>query len=105
MQIQYTFYKFILCFTWEFHVVLYARWWAHCEPGAMGNVLWPHLSVSLLLICLDLGWLHMELAACLCTKLQCVIDVSRVSGSSQPAFSSLLTLEVGQMQFAVLGNT
>lgn len=104
MQMQYAFCKFMQCFTWEFHVVLHVRWWAHCEAGAMGNELWPHLSVSLLLICLDLGWLQVDLAACPCTKLQYVIDVSRVSGSSQPAFASLLTLKVGQMQFAVLGN-
>lgn len=88
VQIQYVFYKFILCFTWTFYVVLHVRWWAHCEQCsvhsvcAVGNKLWPHLRVSLLSICLDLWALHMGLATCLCVKLQCVTDTSRVSGSS-----------------------
>lgn len=101
---QYTFCKFILCCTWEFCVVLYVRRWPRCEPGAMGKELWPRLNVSFLLIYLDLGWLHVGLATYVCTKLQCEW-VCRVSESSQPPFASLPTLEVGQMQLLVLGNT
>lgn len=106
VKMQYVFYEFILCFIWIFCVLLHMRWWwANCEPGAIGSELLPHLRASLLSIYLDLWRLHMGLATCLCAKLQCVTDTSRVCGSSQPAFASLPTLEVGQMEFSLLGHT
>lgn len=89
VHIQYVFYKFILCFTWTFCVVLHVRWWAHCEPGAVGSKLWPLLRASLLSVCLELWALHMGLATCLCTKLQCVTDTSRVEWK-QPACFCIL---------------
>lgn len=91
LQMQYSLCKFILCFTSEFPVV-----YAQCDGHAVNLEQQGercHLSVLLTsLICLDLGWFHMNLAVCLCTapimKLWYVLVISTVSERSQPTFTS-----------------